>query len=83
MRNREDGKASVKEFMNNDSWIIDGRTKKYQKRYENICDKYIAKVIICRNNRDVSAYLKFYNYFRDIKVTNSNLYENIKEILNY
>ena len=35
-------------------WIlIDGRSKKYKERYENICNKYKDKVIVCRNRDDV------------------------------
>lgn len=35
-------------------WVlIDGRSKKYKERYENICNKYKDKVIVCRNRDDV------------------------------
>lgn len=41
-RNREEGKAIVKKFMNNDSWIIDGNYKElYQERRMEEADKII------------------------------------------
>ncbi|WP_252229816.1 MULTISPECIES: DNA topology modulation protein [unclassified Clostridium] len=40
-------------------WIlIDGRTKKYKMGYQNICNKYKDKMVVCKNRKDVENELK-------------------------